>query len=331
MRTVTAAVVLAGSHRSARSVEDLRVPSLLLPLAHARVVDHLLGWLREGGVGRVVICANESAELLRETLGDGSRHGFDFYYCVDREPRGPAGCCRDATELLPAARYVVVEGAVLPDFTLEDVLTRHDVAGAGATVVVSQDDRGETADNVQVPAGVYVFEARTLAAVPAVGFQDIKEMLLPRLYQQQESVLTYVAARPSPRLLGLDAYFAVQAWLLQRMCADLQVPPGYIRMNGTFRHETANLAADTEIIGPVMLGPGTHVARGATLIGPVVVGRDCVMEKDSLVQRSILWDRCRVEAGARVDHCLLTSETRLEAGLAVSGRVCSGELEPVAE
>ena len=321
-----AAIVLAGSHAPNGDLGSLCVPRLLMPLAQARLVDYLLDWLQEGAIRDVIICAGESAPTLCEDLGDGFAHGFRFYYNVDREPRGPAGCCRDATLLAPADRYVVVESSVLPDFPLIDVLTQHSMAGAGATVVVSQNGQSGAVETTQVPTGVYVFEARTLAAVPPIGYQDIKEMLLPRLYQQNESVLTYLAHRPSPRLLGLDAYFAVQGWLLQKMGCEVMVPPGYIRTNGTYRHDTASLSEETESIGPVLVGPGSRVARGTTLIGPVVIGRDCVVEEDCLVQRSILWDGCVVGFGAQLDRCLLTSMSCIRAGAVVSGVVCSDEL-----
>ncbi len=324
-----AAIILAGSH--AWSSDDLSMigPRLLLPVANVPMVEHILAWLRDAAVQRVVFCHNDSDANLWEQLGIGTSQGFEFYYCVDREPRGPAGCCRDASFLVKAARYIVMDGSVLPDFSLADALARHMDSRAVATVVVTRESQVRPAEEQWSPAGVYIFEARVLASIPSTGFQDIKEMLLPRLHDQGEPVRTYATKRPCPRLSGMEACFMVQAWMLRRMWAGEVATPGYFRANGTFQHATAVLNAGAEIVGPVMLGPGSRIERGAAVIGPTVIGRDCVVQRDCVLQRSILWDECVVGAAARIDRCVLVSGSHIEPGVSESGTICHGGVRAV--
>jgi NDP-sugar pyrophosphorylase family protein len=55
----------------------------------------------------------------------------------------------------------------------------------------------------------------------------------------------------------------------------------------------------------VLVGPGTVIARGATLVGPTVLGAECVIEPGAVVCDSVLWNSCRVRRGAAVNHCIL--------------------------
>ncbi len=322
---MTAAIILAGAHVWSNDDLGALVPRLLLPVAHVRLVDYLLDWLRGSPVRHVVFCINNADSRLWEHLGAGASSGLQFYYCVDREPRGPAGCCRDATLLVAAQRYVVVDGSVLPDFPLSAVLEQHEQASACATLVVARDESGEDGREPH-PVGVYIFEARALAGVAPAGFHDIKEGLLPQLHKAGELVQTCVVHGASPRLLGLEAYFAVQNWLLNRMQDAGSAPPGYVRRDGVLRHETAQWSPAAESIGPVLVGPRSRVAAGATLIGPVVLGSSSLIDADACVQRSILWDECLVAREARVDRCLLMSGSRVARGSAVTGVVSCGEL-----
>jgi NDP-sugar pyrophosphorylase family protein len=309
---MTAAIILAGAH--VWSDDDLSAiaPRLLLPVANTPLVEHILAWLGRAAVRRVVFCHNDVAGNLWDTLGTGADTGFEFYYCIDREPRGPAGCCRDASHVVRAARYVVVEGSILPRFELADALAQHLRSRASATVVVTPDVQSRSSDDQWSPVGVYIFEVGALADVPAAGFQDIKEMLLPRLHRQNERVLTHITDRVYPRISGIEEYFAVHAYMLSQICAGGAMPAGYLRTNGTCRHSTALMGASVDVVGPVMLGPGSRVERGVALIGPTVLGRNCLIEQGCVVQRSILWHDCALGARARVNRCLLVSGRRVD-------------------
>ena len=321
---MTAAIVLAGAHVWSEDDLGAIAPRLLLPVANTPLVEHVLAWLGRAAVRRVVFCHNDVAGDLWDRLGTGAESGFEFYYCIDREPRGPAGCCHDASRMVPAARYVVVEGSILPRFELADVLAQHLNSRASATVVITQDTQGRPPEDQWTPVGVYIFEARALADVPATGFQDIKEMLLPRLHGHDERVLTYATDEACPRISGIETYFGVHAYMLATIDAGAALPPGYVRTSGIYRHSTAVVGSDVDVVGPVMIGPGSRIERGAALIGPTTIGRDCLIEPGCVVQRSILWDECGLGTRARVNRCLLVSGARVQPGASEADAICCG-------
>jgi len=319
-----AGIILAGSHVWQENGFESLGPRLLLPIANAPLIRHLLAWLREGGVRTIAICANEGSPALQAYLLDGAAEEVDVYYYEDRAPRGPAGCMRDAAQFAEADEFVVVDGSILPGFELRSLVQFHRQHEASACVVVERRARGSAESEAWLhPVGIYVFAGRALESVPATGFQDTKETLIPRLHREGVPVVTFAAERPSPRVRGLASYLELQAWVLGRLYARELTVEGYEWRNGVCLHRSAWIAPRARILGPVMIGPQSRVEDEAAIVGPTVIGGRCALHRRSAVTRSVLWDRCVVSGRAVVDHCLMTTGTYLAPGEARHSLTCS--------
>lgn len=164
-----------------------------------------------------------------------------------------------------------------------------------------------------------------LEHVPLTGYQDIKEALIPQLTRHGELVVTYLAGQPSPRVNGLESYFAVQAWMLERLCQGETRREDYERHNGACIHPSAQVADSVRLIGAVMVGPETCVKEDSIIIGPSVLGRGCLVGRGSVIGRSVIWDLCSVGEQAMIDQCLVTSGVVVGAGEVRQGSICSGD------
>ncbi len=327
MNTVTAAIILGGSHVWREDSLESLCPRLLLPMLNAPLVGYALDWLRNAGLSRIVICANDATRFVRACFGDGRGHGVDLYYFEDLTPRGPAGCMRDAADLVNADQYVVLEGSVLPALDLRALLRFHERMGAAATVAVHPcGSATDAAEPTWSPAGIYVLSRDALGRVPALGYQDIKEVFIPRLYGAREWVVAYPAEATSPRLRGLGSYLALQGWLMSRMAESSDpsrpTPGGYRWCGPALVHETARVAGSARLVGPVMVGPGTQIEEQAIVVGPSVVGQDGGVSAGALVDRCVLWDDCTVQVGATLDRCLMATGSTVRSGAALHGTIC---------
>lgn len=298
-------IVLAGTQSWGECPLQRIVPRPLVPIANRPLIHHVLAWLGGSGVERTSICGNSSTRALRLSFstGDGRRTvpehmAFDFYH--DIAPRGPAGCVRDAGNLNPSDTYVVVEGAILPRFDLGDVLSAHRRSGAKLTVVASG------GHDASAPLGIYVFGHDVLKHVPPTGYQDIKESLIPRLYQCGESVLVYRTDAPSPRVSGVDSYLAVNDWALTEGCRDGDGSADYRKCGDGWVHRETSVDATARLVGPVLVGRGSAVQRGVTVVGPTSIGAGVIVRTGAVVCRSALWDGVDVGEGALLDRCVAT-------------------------
>lgn len=309
-------VVLAGStYRGDGAFERLlRVP--LLSVAQRPIISYVLGWLAAAGVDDVVICANNSTHRVRAHLGDGHALGLRLAYMADAQPRGAAGCVYDVAQRAEATTYVVVEGSLIPQFPLADVLDAHRRVAPAATVVVEVDRRRAAVGSGRPrgPGGVYVIGRRALNEVGATGYQDIKQGLLERLYAHGEPVVGHEVPGVSPRILDYETYSAVSSWLISSAGRRPDLFSGFFRIGDSTQHPSAVVHPRARLIGPVLVGPNTRIEADAVVVGPTTIGAGSIVQAAALVARSFVWERCVIGPGALVDGCLIADDVVVPAG-----------------
>jgi len=301
----TRGVILAGQHAWSDSTFDALFPRPLLPVANQPLVSYAVRWLHEGGLRDITVCTNGETRVLGARLEECVPDGPSLEFHEDAAPRGPAGCVRDAAAG-GGETFVVADGTTVPLPVLGTILASHRASGAALTVVVHPEPGCDGEAGWQVPSGIYVFERRALEYVPAHGFCDIKESLIPRLYRAGERTLAYPVREASPRALDGPTYLMLNGWMVERLG---ETPPaeGFVRTSGLLAHKSAQVAPDVVCVGPVLVGPGVQVMAGATLVGPTSIGAGSTVAAGALVSRSALWSRCLVGEKAEVDQSILTN------------------------
>jgi len=304
----TQGIVLAGAYPGGQCALDQLAPRPLLPVAQQPLVAYALRWMAGGGLRRATICANSAARAIRAGF-DGSAFGLRLDYLEDWTPRGAAGCVRDAGMKSDADTFIVADGTAVPVVELAELLEDHRSSRAAITVVVGADAAGRLR-----PSGVYVFDRRTFAHIPEDGFQDIKERLIPRLYEAGEPVSTHMAGRVAPRVVNADTYLALNQWVVERTSRYREAPEGFRSLGETVLHDTASVDPTARLLGPVLLGPRVTVQAGATLVGPVSIGPGTRVGEDAVVSRSVVWAECVVGDRSFVDRSMLADRAVVEPG-----------------
>lgn len=318
----------------------------MLPFLNRPLLEHQLLGLRSCGVRDVGIAlSSESRDSVEKYFGSGEEFGLRLSYAVDPQPRGPAGCLRLFEQFVDSKPFLVV-GAMTYFGTcdLDDLVSSHETSGAVMTVGVSSEGRAAAGLNVEVlvtapdgairevrvqrPAGdqqpgqrfaeVYVCSPTVLRSIPAVGFFDIKEQLIPQLVRSGQRVVSHALRGTHACLSSVAAYARIQFDALQSdgpwrsgcmPCAD-----------GAWVARGSQISRSARIKGSVLIGPGCSIGS-ATIIGPAIVGRNCRIGDGAHVQESVLWDHVDVQRGSRVDSSILGSRCRIRLGACVHKRI----------
>jgi len=288
-------VVLAGEHAWRHDSLASLGPRALLPIADLPLVSHAIGWLTDASVGTTVCSGRDAHQLQHELRAFHDNRRVSFL--DDVSPRGPSGCVADVIARGQSDLIVVVEGSVIPTLDLRRLLRSHMASHAMATVVVQPRGIADEVGLPDIPAGIYVFNRAAFEHVPQLGYQDIKEGLLHRLYQVGAAVRVHQAHEWCPRVIDSRSYLAAAQWAIRRLAAD--------RRSAVIADPTARIADDAVIVGPVMIGADAVISEGASVIGPASIGRDTLIQPNAVVSRAVLRERCTVGAGALVDQAIL--------------------------
>lgn len=321
-------IILAGSWEES-SFEEL-LPRPLVPVALTPLIAHVLGWLRDGGVGVATVCGNGASKPIREFVDNASGGSLLVDYYQDETPRGPAGVARDAALASNAQLFVVCDGATIPVVEIPELLETHQRSRAAVTLVVHGDIAPSAFESRPwTPGDIYIFDRRVFEHVSPHGFQDIKESLIPKLHGMGEGVVTHFVLGACPRVLNAEGYLAVNDWMVEQVAAwkyTKRCSLGEYRVLAQgLRHPSARVDPTARVIGPVLLGPEVEVAAGATIVGPASVGPRTRIESDAAVSRSVAWSHCHIGAGALVDRSLLVNDAVVRPGETVYGTVRHAE------
>jgi NDP-sugar pyrophosphorylase family protein len=302
-------------------------PKPMLPIAGVPLVRWAAQWLRHYGVRDIVVNLHHLGDQIEAELGDGSALGVNIQYSHEEGMiLGTGGGLRQARPLLDDGSgepIIVVNGKVMIDLDLGEVLAGHLGSGAEATMVLRPDpdaskwgsfrldDNGRVVrfldatprelDEVPVAVseplmftGVHVMQPRFLDRIPPEGEQCIIRTAYKALFHEGRGLQGHVSRsywweHSTPERYRQGVFNLLSGRI------DPQYATGAVR--GV--HPAARLHPQARIVSPVHVDEGAVIEAGAT-VGPFAqVGRDAVIREGVCVERSIVWDRAEVTHDCR--------------------------------
>ena len=324
------AIVLVGGEGTRLRPLTETIPKPALTLVDRPFLAYMIEWLAGHGVTEVVLACRFLPDVLAEALsGEEERAGVAIRYVVEPERRGTAGAIRFAADELGEDledRFLALNGDVLTDLDLTDLLEVHAAKGDQATIalhpvedssaygLVRTGAEGEvlefaekTGERVpgEINAGMYVLERSVLDLVPPRAEVSIERDVFPRL----------VGA-------GLHAVLLDGYWM------DIGTPERYLQASWDILERRVVTRVEPTAPG-TFVDPCAEVAAGAAVGPRAVVGAGCRVGEGAEVGDSVLFEGCVLGRGARVRDSILAADVEVPAEAVVDGTVV-GQGESVA-
>ena len=208
------AMVLAAGHGRRLAPLTDRVPKPLVPVGGRPMLEHVLEFLRTGGIDEVVINLHHLGGQIEATIGDGARLGLRVRYSREPAILDTGGGIKQAEPLLAGEPFVVANGDSLLDEPLADVLAFHRARAAFATVVVRPDAEAARYGLLELDAGDRL---RRITGLPPGPIEEpLRPFMFPGLHVFEPGIFDWMDAGGAfsitrttyPRLLtaGLPIY-----------------------------------------------------------------------------------------------------------------------------
>ncbi len=311
------AVILVGGEGTRLRPLTSTTPKQMLPVAGRPMICHVIEHLAAHGVDRAVLSLGYRPDAFVAAFPADRCGGVELAYAVEDAPLDTAGAIAFAAGLAGVDdTFVVVNGDVLTDLDVGELVGFHRRSGAEGTIaltpvddpsrfgVVPTDGAGRVTAFVEKPpaaeaptnlvnAGTYVCEPGILARVPPGRRVSIEREVFPAMVAHG----------------SLFAMASVAAW------ADVGTPAAYLEAN------LERAAAD----GP---RPGDHPS--ASVVASVV-GTGTVVGAGARVEGSLLLGGVRVEAGALVRSSIVGAGAAIGEGATVEALSVVGDGAVVAD
>jgi hypothetical protein len=281
-------LILAGSVRSARSAplaQAIGIPVAALPIDASQSL--LSGWLRTlsrvTGEARIGIAIAElQTQSFYERVAEESGNAARIDVWVDRNMhRGTGGIVRDYTDdrwsnrMSGAGGLLVIECSTQLDFDCDAFVAGVD-ASAEATVLASEDMR---------PCGVIHLSQRAIDRIPAVGYYDLKEQLVPTIVQSSGRVRPVFTGADPSRVGDITSY--------------LSMLESRARNGASMISDDARIDAMSELQGWALVARGADIRSGALVANSAILP-GAVVGEGAVVARSVVPPGAYVPPGALV-------------------------------
>lgn len=222
------AVILAGGLGTRLRPYTVVLPKPLMPVGPYPVLEIIVRQLAGFGCERITLAVNHQAEIIKAYFGDGSKWNIPIDYSLENQPLSTIAPLK-LIEDLPD-HFVLMNGDVLTDLDLRDLLARHSaenrlftIGAASRTSLINYgvlELEGDTLSGFQekpvfehfVSMGVYIVSRAVLEHVPTgrkYGFDDLmREMLAKKRQVHVERFHGYWLdiGRPDDYMRAIDEF-----------------------------------------------------------------------------------------------------------------------------
>lgn len=327
-----AMILAAGKGTRVRPI-TYTIPKPMIPILEKPVMEFLLELLRQHGFTEVMVNVSHLANEIENYFRDGQRFGVEIAYsfegCITNgeligEAIGSAGGMRKIQDFQPFFddTFIVLCGDALIDVDLTEAIRWHREKGSIATIimksvpqeevssygVVVTDDTGkiqafqekpsvEDALSTDINTGIYIFEPEIFDYIPSGQEFDIGGDLFPLLVEKGAPFYGISMDFQWVDIGKVPDYWRAVRSVLQGDVKNVPIPgkqvaPGiYTGLNVAVNWDKV------DIQGPVYIGGMTRIEDGAKIIGPTMIGPNCLVCSDAVVDNSVIFEYSRLGPG----------------------------------
>jgi exosortase len=305
------AIVLAGCRGFDKRSLESSLSTALWPVGEESVLQHLLEHLSQQGITKAVICSNSDASLPVEINNSNHKNNLNLKFLDEPLPMGTAGCIRKAAENDDGQLFIIFSAAVVSPPEIDLLLRVHNDGKSHLTAFFNPGQNEKL--RFGRPADIYVCDRDVLDYIPADGYFDIKQGLIPALVGAGKTVNAAVLNNDAGNFQDWQGYLSAVSNYMQQT-TDLGGSLKLTQNNHNqviWRGANINIAPSARMFGHIAILDGASISEGAVITGPAIIGRNCHIGANNAVVNSIIWDNVKIEENCMVRSCVLDNQAFL--------------------
>ncbi|MBU0654784.1 MAG: NDP-sugar synthase [Gammaproteobacteria bacterium] len=335
-----AMILAAGKGTRVRPITN-EIPKPMIPILRQPVMEAIVELLRAHDVQEIVVNTSHLAPVIENYFRDGNQLGVHIAYSyegymtedwLEGKALGSAGGMKRIQEFSGFfdETFIVLCGDAWIDLDISAALRWHKEKGSIATVILQEvpheevhkygvvkldehqrivqfqeKPKPEEAVSNTINTGIYIFEPDIFLYIPAGVEYDIGSQLFPALVGAGEAFyglpmdFQWVDIGSVPDVWAATR-LALQGGIQGFTMPGKQVKPGiWTGINVSINWDHVNIQP------PVYIGSSTKVEAGVHIIGPCMIGANCVIESGAEISECLISDYTRIGGLASLDNKLI--------------------------
>lgn len=351
-----AMILAAGKGTRVRPITN-DTPKPMIPLLQKPILESIIEHLKNNGVDEIIINTSYLSSKIENYFGNGSKYGVQIAYSFEGEmvdeqiiPKalGSAGGMKKVQEFSNFFddTFMVLCADALIDLDIQKVVKEHKRKNSIATVVLKEVPKDEVfkygvvnldvEDKITVfqekpnvneavsnlaNTGIYIFEPEIFEYIPKDQQFDIGSDLLPLLAKNSLNIFGVNTPFEWVDIGNITDFYNATAKILKQEVKGYTIHAKEIQ-KGIFVGLNVKINIDkVNIQGPVFIGSSTNIEDGATIIGPSMIGSNCLIGENSIIKESIIDDYKKINSLAKIENKILFDDSIIS----IDGSVSNGK------
>jgi NDP-sugar pyrophosphorylase family protein len=290
-----------------------------IPFLGKPLVGYVAEYVAGFGFKDVVVNLHHQPDSVIEALGDGSDFGVHIHYTLEEpEILGTAGALDNARQLLENDTFLIVNGKIITDIDISEVVKTHWESGALATMVLMENRGRERFTIVESEnglvtrfsgfpspsesgepnpplmfTGIHIVEPAVFDYIPRGTYSDIVQVFYKKAIDEGKPIAAHVATG---------------TWY------ELSTIPRYLDISLAMMPEDQN----------VFSGARSSISASSSVTNSVIWD-DVVIEDNVRLDRAIVADGVRIVAGSRFENVAIVRAEMLTHTNEVPEKALHGE------
>lgn len=147
-----AIILCGGLGTRIRTVTNNSYPKAMIQIHGKTILQWELTWLKKHGIDHAILAVRHLAEYIEQNLGkqyDTDYGIIDISYSKEQEKLGSGGAVRLASQYITTEKALVMNGDILTNYNLAEMIKKHNNSGALGTIAIAQ---------MRSPYGIVIFD-----------------------------------------------------------------------------------------------------------------------------------------------------------------------------
>ncbi|MCD4670815.1 MAG: NDP-sugar synthase [Actinomycetia bacterium] len=340
------AVILVGGRGTRLRPVTYLNPKPMLPLMNRPFMYSFVSWLKSHGLTDIIFSTCYLPEIFNDYFDDGKNFGLELTYITEESPLGTCGAVKNVEGYLDGEPFMVFNGDILTSLDLAEMKKFHREKGADITIsltpvddptaygLVPIDNEDRVKEFLEKPgtdqvvtnlinAGTYMIEPHMLDLAPKGEKYSFERGRFPQALQKGYKVYGYVS----------NAYWLDVGTPEKYLAAHHDIALGKIKYrypypelrDEIFLGENIKYSDKNFKSGPVVIGDGTVIEPGASILPLTVIGNNCRINTGARISGAVIFDNCTIGRNCHITDSIISHNVRTGENVSIKGLSVIGD------
>ena len=323
-------IILHGGHGTRLRPLTHTGPKQLLPIANKPMSEYCVETLIEAGITDIAfIIGGIGADKVKEYYGDGTKYGANFSYIQQDYPKGIAHAVSLCKDFVGNEKFIVFLGDNIIQRSISEYLLKFKNSNADASLLLCE---------VSNPSqfGIAEIENEKIIKIIEKPKNPSSNLAVTGIYFLTPHIFSVIEKlKPSWRN-ELEIADALQILVednrnvifekITEFWKDTGTPNDIIEANKILLNNlpTEFYGEKEEGVimeGKIIVGHGTIIKTGVKIVGPVIIGKNCIIENNAIIgENTSVGDESKI-IGGNISNSIIMSNCTIQGELTIKDSI----------